>query len=89
MPSSDNESSDDETQELTATNVLLGYASKEPTDDSFSQLGGYPVRSDLTYEDLTHNGSTEMASVKESPIPTVGKMQGLSQADGFIAAIEW
>lgn len=26
------------------TNVLLGYASKEPTIDDFSQLGGHPVR---------------------------------------------
>jgi pre-rRNA-processing protein TSR4 len=25
------------------TNVLLGYASKEPTGDDFSQLGGLPV----------------------------------------------
>ena len=25
------------------TNVLLGYASKEPTVDDFSQLGGQPV----------------------------------------------
>lgn len=43
MSWSDSESSDNETQELTTTNTLLGYASKEPTDDSFSQLGGYPV----------------------------------------------
>ena len=27
------------------TNVLLGYASKEPTIDHVSQLGGHPVRS--------------------------------------------
>ena len=47
MPLSDNESSDDETDAFTTTNVLLGYASKEPTDDSFSQLGGYPVRQHL------------------------------------------
>ena len=26
------------------TNVLLGFASEEPTDDSISHLGGYPVR---------------------------------------------
>jgi pre-rRNA-processing protein TSR4 len=25
------------------TNVLLGYASKDPTGDEFSQLGGQPV----------------------------------------------
>lgn len=26
-----------------ATNVLLGYASQEPTIDDFSRLGGHPV----------------------------------------------
>lgn len=26
-----------------STNVLLGYASKEPTDDTVSHLGGTPV----------------------------------------------
>lgn len=28
----------------TETNVMLGYASKEPTDDTTSHLGGHPVR---------------------------------------------
>lgn len=40
MASYDSES-DDET--FTETNVLLGYASKEATDDTTSQLGGHPV----------------------------------------------
>ncbi|KAI9834219.1 MAG: hypothetical protein M1819_003057 [Sarea resinae] len=40
----DSESSGDEEEEnYTETNVLLGYASKEPTDDAFSQLGGFPT----------------------------------------------
>lgn len=30
--------------DYTETNVLLGYATKEPTDDTISQLGGHPVR---------------------------------------------
>ena len=42
MLSVDSDSSDEE--DFTTTNVLLGYASKEPTDDGFSQLGGFPVR---------------------------------------------
>lgn len=29
------------------TNVLLGFASKEPTGDDFSQLGGHPVNFSL------------------------------------------
>ena len=42
MPPNDSDSSD-ESGSFSTTNVLLGYASKEPTDDEFSQLGGYPV----------------------------------------------
>ena len=29
--------------DYTETSTLLGYASKEPTDDKISQLGGHPV----------------------------------------------
>lgn len=29
--------------DYTETNVLLGYASRESTDDAISQLGGHPV----------------------------------------------
>jgi len=42
MDSYDSDSSDDESA-FTGTNVLLGYASKESTDDSVSHLGGIPV----------------------------------------------
>lgn len=44
MAHNDSDSSDDNGGSFTATNVMLGYASGEPTDDNFSQLGGYPVR---------------------------------------------
>lgn len=33
-------SSDEELDHYTTTNVLLGYTSKDPTDDPFNQLGG-------------------------------------------------
>ena len=39
----DSDSSGGEDEEYTETNVLLGYASKEPSDDTISQLGGNPV----------------------------------------------
>ena len=42
MASYDTDSSD-ENDSYTTTNTLLGYASKETTDDSISQLGGIPV----------------------------------------------
>lgn len=43
MASVNSDSSDEETDSYSTTNVLLGYASKEPTDDPSSQLGGQPV----------------------------------------------
>lgn len=42
MAPNDSDSSD-ESGSFTTTNVMLGYASKEATEDEFSQLGGYPV----------------------------------------------
>ncbi len=45
MSQDDSDSSEGDSSVYTITNVLLGYASKEPTNDSFSQLGGIPVRS--------------------------------------------
>ncbi|MCJ1249455.1 hypothetical protein MMC30_006679 [Trapelia coarctata] len=43
MAPHDSDSSDEDTENYTTTNVVLGYASKEPTDDSISQLGGRPT----------------------------------------------
>ena len=47
----DSDSSDD-AEDFTTTDVLLGYASKEPTGDIISQLGGRPV--DHSIEILDH-----------------------------------
>ena len=41
----DSESSGGEDNDYTETNVLLGYASKEASDDTVSHLGGRPVGS--------------------------------------------
>lgn len=35
---------DDEAGDFTETNVLLGYADEDASDDSISHLGGWPVR---------------------------------------------
>jgi pre-rRNA-processing protein TSR4 len=43
MASYDSDSSGGEDGAYRETGTLLGYASKEPTDDTVSQLGGYPV----------------------------------------------
>lgn len=42
MPPYESDSSD-EGEELTETNVLLGYAAEEPSGDTVSHLGGRPV----------------------------------------------
>lgn len=47
MASNPSGSSDEELDDYTATDVLLGYTSKEPTDDPFNQLGGQPVSTAL------------------------------------------
>ena len=43
----DSDSSGGEDNDYTETNVLLGYASKEASDDTISHLGGRPVCSTL------------------------------------------
>ncbi|KAJ9655675.1 hypothetical protein H2201_008755 [Coniosporium apollinis] len=47
MASYDSDSSAGE-DDYTQTNVLLGYATKEPTDDPVNQLGGHPTWLDST-----------------------------------------
>ncbi|KAF2237392.1 hypothetical protein EV356DRAFT_462198 [Viridothelium virens] len=49
MDPNDSDSSGADEGEFTETNVLLGYASKIPTDDKISQLGGYPTWLDDKY----------------------------------------
>ena len=41
-------SSDEEADDYTTTNVLLGYASREATEDTVSQLGGRSVGMSVT-----------------------------------------
>ncbi len=47
MATYDSDSSGGGDDEYTETNVLLGYAAKEPSDDTISQLGGTPVSQDI------------------------------------------
>ena len=57
MASISSGSSDDGDATFSTTDVLLGYASKEPTDDPVSQLGGYPVST------LKHSTESKMPPV--------------------------
>lgn len=43
MAAYDSDSSLSDASSAVTTNVLLGYASRTPTDDDISQLGGVPV----------------------------------------------
>lgn len=40
----DSDSSLEDGKDYTETNVYLGFASKQPTEDTISHLGGLPVR---------------------------------------------
>ena len=51
MASISSNSSDEELDDYTTTDVLLGYASQTPTDDPFNQLGGQPVSTALETQD--------------------------------------
>lgn len=51
----DSDSSAGDEDEFTETNVLLGYASKDPGDDSISRLGGHPVSSTNSSNPLLFN----------------------------------
>ena len=44
MPSYESDSDSDAPSDYQTTSVLLGYASKEPTEDLISIIGGQPVR---------------------------------------------
>lgn len=68
-------------EEYTETNVLLGYASKEPTGDTISHLGGQPVRiltRTLSY--ITNKRSLDMAYIHKS-LGYLREMQGLPIAN--------
>lgn len=43
MASYDSDSSLEDEEDYAQTKVLLGYATKKPTDDPINQLGGHPV----------------------------------------------
>ena len=90
MASIDSDSSDNETESFQTTNTLLGYASKEPTDDPFSQLGGHPVStqntSTLTQAYLIQ---TDMARCCKPTFGTACKMQSLQSHDVYAVAAQW
>ncbi|KAK3179865.1 hypothetical protein Dsin_032538 [Dipteronia sinensis] len=44
MPDYDSDSSDDNNDAYTTTNVVLGYAVDEPAGDDISHIGGHPVK---------------------------------------------
>lgn len=53
MHTDDSDSSLEYEEAYAETNVNLGYASKEPTGDTVSHFGGFPVRP--TYLPSFHN----------------------------------
>ena len=83
MPQDDSDSSDADSSVYTTTNVLLGYASKEPTEDIFSQLGGRPVRLGpyCHFRMLILTSLSDMAKLKVRFFVCPGALQDLQQHD--------
>lgn len=69
----DSDSSDEE-QSYTETNVLLGYASKKPTNDFVSRLGGHPVCWVALRKEQQANEPTVMARRCDDPLSSTGEM---------------
>lgn len=75
----DSDSSDGEDEDYTDTGVLLGYASKEPTEDNISQLGGFPVQECICLSELymVAKDQPDMAGPCNSSTSRSGKVQSL------------
>ena len=73
--------------EYTETNVLLGYASKEPTEDTISHLGGHPVRTSTWTLSCANKSSLDMAYIDNS-FRYLREMQSLPRANVLITTTE-
>lgn len=94
MAPSLSDSSDDEAS-YTTTNVMLGYASKEPTGDNFSQLGGLPVccrRITQALECCLLNDLTscpDVAYPHQHAFRSPSQVQNVQRNDGPTIAAKW
>ncbi len=91
MASNISGSSDEELDDYTTTDILLGYTSKELTDDPFNQLGGQPVSMALNAQVATFLSKTNPIEMARSDQPALSlgrKMQGLQPYIDAAAAIE-
>lgn len=80
MADYDSDSSLDDAIDYTETGVLLGYAIKEPTEDTISHLGGHPVsrrHSRRTFRHFSNLDDTDMARSRNSTLRFLGSMQML------------
>lgn len=100
MASYDSDSSGGEDNDFTETNVLLGYASKEASDDTISYLGGRPVS--LQCFHFTWNANPSFTTIIQYTITNLQipvldrplypairrprKMQSLQRPDGSAVA---
>lgn len=65
MAAYDSDSSLDDDIDYTLTNVMLGYASVDPSDDDISHIGGHPV-------------STSWAVLSTCPLTMIFDRHGLT-----------
>jgi hypothetical protein len=80
MTSYDSDSSLDDQIDYAETSVLLGYASKETSDDAISHLGGTPVRGSHPFTGsgpLLTEMLTDMARASNFTVRQPSQMQSL------------
>jgi hypothetical protein len=92
MTSYDSDSSLDDQTDYAETSVLLGYASKEATDDTISHLGGIPVRGSHSFtasESVLIKMLTDMARASNFTVRQPSQMQSLQWLHVSAVATEW
>ena len=65
----DSDSDLEDAENGTSTDVLLGYTTETPSDDTFNQLGGEPVRLQLLITAAYHPDTIHAVMARSHPAP--------------------
>ena len=82
----ESDSSDEDFTDYARTDVLLGYASRIPTEDTVSHLGGTPVSFPLRFSIHILTQLPDMAGHEEAPVGRSDSMRNLQGLDATTLA---
>ena len=82
----ESDSSDEDFRDYARTDVLLGYASKIPTEDTISHLGGTPVSFQPPFSIHILTQLPEMAGHEEASSERSGPVRNLQGLDATTLA---